>query len=126
MGHEFYHGSDALSVPEKMLHDEFVALGRTDLAQAVAGCHKYMRLHYLLGSILAHADIVRVLNFTQVWYLRRSFLGELAGPEPKSWSDYEIQASHRHRKVENYRRIRRAERVKMWHDINPFKGCVSA
>ncbi|KAL1408665.1 hypothetical protein Q8F55_005478 [Vanrija albida] len=72
------NGPEGPSRDELRLCDLFVAAGRGDLAAQVKKCRKYHYLRALVGG--PH----RLVTIDSVWRLRRSFLGDAAGPVPPS------------------------------------------
>lgn len=74
--------SNAPSPLEEALCAALISRGYSEIADAIPRGRKYLRLNLLLGSG------VRELDAQRVWLARHAFLGEAAGPQPKSLREW--------------------------------------
>lgn len=98
---------DTLPPPALALRDEYISLGRDDLAAAVLASPKYLVLTRLFQ--FPEKDWVidtLILNPLLLWRLRVLFLGGVeAGEQPSSWEEWEHTARKRHGDDEGFKAL---------------------
>lgn len=87
------------------MRDIFIERGHPDLAAAVTGSRKYIRLRELFQDVLHFHMLDRLLSYDTIWRLRRSFLQDQAGPRPLNWVAWYNEAKARHKNHEGLLRV---------------------